>query len=144
MKKIKIKKFCNISVTLASAAIVFGLCGCAPQPMIWVKPGASQQDYNKDSYDCERDLRQSGYYGDGLAGAINMRGFFERCMIAHGWSQSTYDANSDYLTGASVPTKPNKQHQSALKKAEIYCNKALPKKRLGNPEYNQCISDQLE
>lgn len=55
--------------------------------MTWVKPGATQQDYATDSYNCERDMRQGSYYGTGIVGAINADEFEGRCMIAHGWRQ---------------------------------------------------------
>ncbi len=60
------------------------LCGCATN--VWNKPGATQQDYATDSYNCEKDMRQSGYYGSGILGAINAKNFEERCMFAHGWT----------------------------------------------------------
>lgn len=74
-----------------SVVTLSGLYGCAG-PTIWRKAGATQQDYNVDSYGCERDARQSGYFGGGLAGALNMRDFFNRCMVAHGWTpqQASY------------------------------------------------------
>jgi hypothetical protein len=53
---------------------------------IWVKPGSTQQDYNKDSYECEKDARQSGYYGTGITRDIEMQNFFSRCMVSKGWS----------------------------------------------------------
>ena len=65
--------------------LIIGLGGCAQQ-RAWVKDGATQQDFARDRYDCERDMRQSGYYGDGLIGAGNMQGFFNRCMEAQGYS----------------------------------------------------------
>jgi hypothetical protein len=65
--------------------------GCAP--MVWDKPGATQADYNTDSYDCEKDARQSGYFGTGIIGGLNMRDFFKRCMAAHGYT----------LRGSSAP-----------------------------------------
>lgn len=58
---------------------------CAPT--IWDKPGATQADFNADSYACERDTRQSGYFGGGLVGALEMRQFAERCMVAHGYEK---------------------------------------------------------
>ncbi|MGF6410986.1 hypothetical protein [Paraburkholderia sp. MM5482-R1] len=70
---------------LIGVAIVVTLAGCA-SPMIWNKYGASQTDYQQDSYACEKDARQSGYFGGGIAGAINMREFFKHCMVAHGWT----------------------------------------------------------
>ena len=65
--------------------IAVGLSSCAR--IVWDKPGASQQDYAVDSYNCEKDMRQSGYYGGGLVGAINASDFESRCMVAHGWTQ---------------------------------------------------------
>jgi hypothetical protein len=61
------------------------LTSCA-SPMVWDKAGAIQEEYNQDSYACEKDARQSGYFGTGLVGALNMRDFFKRCMIAHGYT----------------------------------------------------------
>jgi hypothetical protein len=54
--------------------------------MVWDKEGATQQDYNQDHYACEKDARQSGYFGTGIVGAVNMRNFFQECMVAHGWT----------------------------------------------------------
>lgn len=68
-----------------TAAVVAALTGCA-SPMVWNKYGATQQDYQTDSYACEKDARQSGYFGGGFQGAINMRDFFKHCMVAHGWT----------------------------------------------------------
>lgn len=65
-------------------AAVFSLAACTPT--VWDKPGATQADYNTDHYNCEKDARQSGYFGGGIAGAINIRNFFRECMIPHGWS----------------------------------------------------------
>ena len=67
-----------------AVALALALAGCA-QPSTWVKSGASAQDYATDSYECEKDARQSGYFGTGLVGAVNMSQFAQRCMIAHGW-----------------------------------------------------------
>lgn len=53
----------------------------------WDRPGATQQDFNTDSYACERDMRQSGYYGGGIAGAMNAQSFQQRCMVSKGWSK---------------------------------------------------------
>lgn len=63
------------------------LCATGCTPTTWYKPGASQQDYATTSYECERDARQSGYFGLGLGGAIEMAAFESRCMGAHGYSR---------------------------------------------------------
>jgi hypothetical protein len=68
---------------LIAIAAFLVLASCA-RPT-WVKPGATQQDYATDSYQCEKDARQSGYFGGGLVGAANMADFASRCMVAHGW-----------------------------------------------------------
>jgi hypothetical protein len=72
-------------VALPLVAILgLALCGCTP--MVWDKEGATQADYNRDSYQCEKDARQSGYFGTGLAGGLNMRKFFQQCMVADGYT----------------------------------------------------------
>jgi hypothetical protein len=51
----------------------------------WTKPGFNQADWNRESYECERDMRQSGYYGTGFIGLLNSQGFFERCLVGKGY-----------------------------------------------------------
>lgn len=68
---------------LIAVGILLVVAGCART--IWNKPGASQQDFATDSYACEKDARQSGYFGGGFVGAANFQGFVNRCMVAHGW-----------------------------------------------------------
>jgi hypothetical protein len=53
--------------------------------MIWDKSGTTQDEYNRDDYECERDARQSGHFGEGIVGAMNMRTFFQKCMISKGY-----------------------------------------------------------
>jgi hypothetical protein len=65
-------------------ALVTSLIGCAP--LEWQKPGVSQGDFRRDSYECEKDARQSGYYGNGIAGALAMKEFYKKCMIARDYS----------------------------------------------------------
>jgi hypothetical protein len=56
---------------------------------IWTKQGGTEQEYRVDAYACERDMRQSGYYGGGIAGALNAKGFYERCMMSKGYHKAT-------------------------------------------------------
>jgi hypothetical protein len=70
-------------VVLLGAALA--LVGCAST--VWNKPGATQQDYATDSYACEKDARQSSYFGGGIIGAINVDNFVSECMVAHGWTK---------------------------------------------------------
>jgi hypothetical protein len=68
----------------ALAIVAVTASGCART--VWNKPGATQQDFAADAYNCERDARQSGYFGRGILGAANFQAFEERCMVAHGWT----------------------------------------------------------
>jgi hypothetical protein len=88
----------RFTVTLAFGLL---LVGCAR--FIWVKPGASQQDFQRDAYECERDMRQSGYFGSGVAAAIESQNFQERCMVARGWSKQRADggASSEIRSGSA-------------------------------------------
>lgn len=54
----------------------------------WSKPGGTQAEFNKDSYECERDMRQSGHFGEGMAASFAMEGFYERCMVARGYTKN--------------------------------------------------------
>ena len=72
----------RISLLVVACA---GTIGCART--VWVHPDYTPALFNKDSYECERDARQSGYFGTGIAGAINMQSFFDRCMVARGWEK---------------------------------------------------------
>ena len=64
--------------------LAFILVGCAP--MIWDKSGATQDDYNRDSSECEKDARQNGYYGNELFGTMNMMEFLKSCMVSKGYT----------------------------------------------------------
>jgi hypothetical protein len=69
--------------SLVVVLVAFSLTGCARY--VWTKAAFTEQEFNRDSYECEKDARQSGYFGTGLAGALNMREFNDRCMVARGW-----------------------------------------------------------
>lgn len=80
------------------------LAGCAP--MIWDKPGGSVAEYNKDSYECEKDTRQSGYFGGGIPGAMAMRDFAKRCMVSKG-----YTLRGDTSPAARAQGEPPTYHE---------------------------------
>jgi hypothetical protein len=63
------------------------MCGCADPP-VWSKPGATQADFNRDSYECERDTRMAAAsFGTGVVASIQAQDFMGRCMVAHGYAQ---------------------------------------------------------
>lgn len=66
----------------AAAACMLVLAGCAP--VYWSKPGFSQAEWNRDSYECERDVRQTSH-GTGLVGALDAMAFEQDCLRAHGY-----------------------------------------------------------
>lgn len=81
-----------VSVVVVCAATALLVAGCAR--WVWTKSeGFTQQEFLRDRYECERDMRQSGYYGSGLAGALNMQNFFESCMGARGWRKVRADVD---------------------------------------------------
>ena len=51
-----------------AAALVVASCGKA----VWTKPSFTQAEYRRDTYECDRDVRQS-YHGIGIAGALYAR-----------------------------------------------------------------------
>jgi hypothetical protein len=74
------------SIMLFGIILALFLYGCASKYQL-VKYGATQQEVAKDNYECERDARQSGYFGGGIVGEINMRNFFERCLAVKGYQK---------------------------------------------------------
>jgi len=82
---------------------VLSVAGCAHP--VWVKPGATQQDYATDTYECERDARMSGYYGSGVVGLVNFEQFQDRCMVARGWRQ---------VEAGSPPPPPSTQSSTTF------------------------------
>ncbi|WP_439595154.1 hypothetical protein [Falsiroseomonas sp.] len=68
---------------LAVVTAAFSLSACAQN--VWIRPGASTQEFDAERYACERDARQSGGFGSGLVGAMEAQAFFNRCMTSRGW-----------------------------------------------------------
>ena len=73
--------------TVSVAALALALSACAAK---WEKPGSTQQDLAADQAFCENAAASE--YGNRDEGrlqswttSLDKRGFYERCMIAHGW-----------------------------------------------------------
>lgn len=66
--------------------VLLGLLTSCTSPN-WVKSVDSSYSGNAQAaqFECERDVRQSGYYGAGLIGAYNANSFYRRCMMAKGF-----------------------------------------------------------
>lgn len=75
-KMLLIAIFCIVFIILSllgCARVVYRHCNYTPA--LWAK----------DSYECERDARQSGYFGTGIIGAIDFQQFYDRCLYSKGW-----------------------------------------------------------
>jgi hypothetical protein len=82
---------------LSAIVLIFALAGCLPL-MIWVKPGATQQDYSQDKYHCLKEAQQRSayaqyngnpsYQGASLSDQmVTNPTLFNACMNAQGWYQ---------------------------------------------------------
>lgn len=76
---------------ILSSICILLVAGCS-QPL-WVKPGASQQDFGVDKYQCMQQAQQrvSGTYVNAYGGAssnkvITNEGLFNACMNSKGWT----------------------------------------------------------
>jgi len=73
-----------IRSSLALAALL-ALYGCGPR-YVWVKD-VSQDELNRDRYECERDMRAGALsFGTGIVGQINANEFMGRCFQAKGYT----------------------------------------------------------
>lgn len=68
----------TLKTLLFFAAMALSACSSSG----WQRQGATRADFDRDAYECERDVRQSVRAGGRLARA----GYFERCLHAHGWN----------------------------------------------------------
>jgi len=66
--------------------------GCAERTL-WDRPGATEADYRRDVYECERDARMAtASFGSGLFAMIEAQNFMRRCMTdAKGWREVRAD-----------------------------------------------------
>lgn len=88
---------------LIMLAMVIGslVSGCATYT--WRHPEYTPEKWARERYECERDARQSGYYGTGIYGAMNMQAFFERCLESKGWVKTKNEPQT-----ASIPPEERK------------------------------------
>lgn len=93
-----------LRVRAARRPAVLTLClllfayACTGPAVTWYKGGATQGDFSRDSYECERDTRGTfgprptpvthgqmwGWYAMGWDSQV--QGFFAQCMTARGWT----------------------------------------------------------
>src|ERR1700746_1701192 len=100
-------------VGLLIVAAVLGLGACTTTRTVWVKPGASAEDFARDSHECERDARASaGERGPGLAGggglaaAIESGGYQSGCLRRRGWAPGAAAAEPAPNVAPTAPGPP--------------------------------------
>lgn len=70
---------------LCAASLLLGLAGCATH---FDKPGASQQDFARDSYACQHDMYTAGAgMTPGPFKNLAMQNLGEQCMASKGWAK---------------------------------------------------------
>lgn len=74
----------SINRGLIVLALAVLISGCS-STKFWQKQGASNADLRGDSYQCEKDARQSNF-GGGLMGGALRQEFYDRCMESRGWT----------------------------------------------------------
>ena len=62
----------RVGVPLLLVLLVLLTGGCAKT--VYRHPNYTPQRWAQDSYECERDMRQSGYFGTGIYAQMNMQG----------------------------------------------------------------------
>ncbi|MGI4976805.1 MAG: hypothetical protein ACRYG6_07665 [Janthinobacterium lividum] len=117
------------------------VCATGCTPTTWYKPGASQQDFTTTSYECERDARQSGYFGLGLSGAIEMASFQNRCMGAHGYSRlDAQEASAAQASDVaySTPVDPAVEARVRVQASDSCASAGL---KTSDPGYYACFTN---
>ena len=70
------------------SAFALAVGACQAEPGVWYKGGASESDYQRDTYECERDRQMAAAsFGTGPVGAANAEAFAARCMNARGYDR---------------------------------------------------------
>ena len=74
----------QMKILILLSALVALLSGCGGT---WVKPGATQQDFYRDSAQCEMQGGQACNQMQGLAGALCKQRVQRNCIRGKGWSE---------------------------------------------------------
>lgn len=103
------------------------LAACGPR-YIWVKD-ISQDELNRDRYECERDMRAGAMsFGTGIVGQINADEFMGRCFQAKGYRR--VDANEAQRQNEPGPD----WYANNLR----LCNQSCAANNLGEACYGRC------
>ena len=64
--------------------LLLSMFGCA-HAYHWAKAEATQQEWTKDSDECERYAKEQVYFERGFMGSLTVQNFFDRCLLARGY-----------------------------------------------------------
>ena len=64
--------------------LLLSMFGCA-HAYHWAKAEATQQEWTKDSDECERSAKERAYFERGLMGYLTVQNFFDRSFLARGY-----------------------------------------------------------
>lgn len=100
-----------------SLVALISLTGCAQK--LWVKPGASQNDFASDKYACMQESQQqqssaavNAYGGAAQSGTVTNVYLFNSCMNAKGWSlQNTQAVQQNVNNQPNVQERMNQFNQ---------------------------------
>lgn len=90
---------------------------CQIDQDVWYRGGASQADYERAAYECERDTRMAAAtFGSGLAGAANAEAFTARCMNSKGFyrARASQVNPAPRLFNTSSPPTPLRDSNGAV------------------------------
>lgn len=86
------KSFVIFALSLSLLAVWMLGCASAPPPMVWTKPGATQEELSKVRYKCLQEAQQEtshstnkGLSGSAYSRSITNNSLFPACMNASGW-----------------------------------------------------------
>ena len=71
-----------------SMLVALAVSGCQ-KPLTWTKPGATQQDYDAEAFNCEKRRHESGFSGLGFSkpdGSPARSRYLDNCLAARGWA----------------------------------------------------------
>jgi hypothetical protein len=86
-------KVTRMHILIVALMVLPGLhAGCAG--VVYRHPAYTPQLWARDSYECERDARQSGSFGTGILGGMAIRDSYDRRLAARGWTK-TQELNSN-------------------------------------------------
>ena len=63
---------------------LLGMFGCAHE-YHWAKAEATQQEWTKDSDECERFAKERAYFERAFMGHLTVQNFFDQCLLARGY-----------------------------------------------------------